>query len=785
MAAVELRYDLRNRPLEESRWHFTAQGPVGDGYARTTYLYDEQARTVTITDDLGRSTQVRADGVGRTVQIRLPDNSLVTTAFLDGGRTVRTTRNGVGGQVVELHALTATGAVSEASTEIAGVRRVMSSTTWLDPFLPGTTYGVAGAATKPTYDAFERVTGSTVGMPDGTGETVSVLLDRDGRVLTRSSVATTNGPSSSWQFAYDALGRVVRATDPAGAATDTEYVGTTDRVWTSVDARRVRTTNTWADAGWLAQSFVDAPTGDDVTLTFIHDSLGRMMTAVRRDGATAAVANSFAWDSLGNAVSETDNQVSGSARTHRYDGAGQRVASTIGAHSISRTFDPLGRQTSLKVGAESPSTATWSYGAPGGPTQRLLRNGVSSVYGYDALSRLTTVADWKGSTRLAAYDWELPLDGVPRRLWSQQRNFAVQNRVYAIDSAGRLNAEQLGTNASFQLAATDVPAAATTTALNTMTSAATRYTLDGRNNWLTRSIGSASTSYARDARDGLTAIGTQAVTSDALGAITGDGSTTYRYDALGLLSEVRPNSGGGRIYKRDALGRIVSETDIASGATTRFAWDGAQRAFVQRPDGSLETTLAAESLDAPVVTLFPNGARRYFHQDRQGSVYAQTDDAGLGQLWLTYSAYGEPSLLNASGRTLPATGVLPNFGYHGLPHDFGLGLVDMRARTYRPTLGRFLSPDPIGLLGDANLFAFANSGPLTWRDPFGLTTKAEEAAAANRAAADHLRTLAVMRGYDIGGLDFRSLASGVAPVSPSVAPGTTSTGITGTQGPTR
>ena len=252
---------------------------------------------------------------------------------------------------------------------------------------------------------------------------------------------------------------------------------------------------------------------------------------------------------------------------------------------------------------------------------------------------------------------------------------------------------------------------------------ATQYSLDGRNNWLTRWNGSTNAAYARDARDALTAIGAQAVSSDETGAITGDGSATYRYDALGLLSEVRPVAGGGRIYKRDALGRIVSEIDLASGGTTRFAWDGAQRVAVQRPDGALETTLAAEGLDQPVVTIFASGSRRYFHQDRQGSVYAQTDDYGAGQLFISYNAYGEPSLRDGSGRALHASGVWSNFGYHGLPHDFGLGLVDMRARTYRPTLGRFLSPDPIGLLGDANLFAFVNSGPLSWRDPWGLAAK--------------------------------------------------------------
>ncbi len=142
--------------------------------------------------------------------------------------------------------------------------------------------------------------------------------------------------------------------------------------------------------------------------------------------------------------------------------------------------------------------------------------------------------------------------------------------------------------------------------------------------------------------------------------------------------------------QRDGLGRVVTETDIATGAITRYGWDGGQRALLKRPAGDLETTVAAEGLDQPVATIYPSGARPYFHQDRQGSVYAQTDDAGIGRLWISYSAYGEPTLRDGSGRALPAVSSLSTFGYHGLPHDFGLGLVDMRARVYKPTLCRFL-----------------------------------------------------------------------------------------------
>lgn len=41
-------------------------------------------------------------------------------------------------------------------------------------------------------------------------------------------------------------------------------------------------------------------------------------------------------------------------------------------------------------------------------------------------------------------------------------------------------------------------------------------------------------------------------------------------------------------------------------------------------------------------------------------------------------------------------------------------------RHYGPTLGRYYSPDPIGITGGSNPYSYV-SNPLQWADPFGLT----------------------------------------------------------------
>ncbi|WP_326542225.1 RHS repeat-associated core domain-containing protein, partial [Pseudorhodoferax sp.] len=62
------------------------------------------------------------------------------------------------------------------------------------------------------------------------------------------------------------------------------------------------------------------------------------------------------------------------------------------------------------------------------------------------------------------------------------------------------------------------------------------------------------------------------------------------------------------------------------------------------------------------------------------------------------------------------------FRFQGQQFDEETGLHYNRFRYYDPAIGRFVSQDPIGLMGGTNSFTYAPN-PIAWVDPLGLRNK--------------------------------------------------------------
>jgi len=99
--------------------------------------------------------------------------------------------------------------------------------------------------------------------------------------------------------------------------------------------------------------------------------------------------------------------------------------------------------------------------------------------------------------------------------------------------------------------------------------------------------------------------------------------------------------------------------------------------------------------------------------NHQYSITAVTTSTGSIAERYAYSAYGQPTILNASGAVISATTLSNRYSFTGREWDATLGLHHFRARWMSPSAGRFLTRDPIGFKGSRwNLYR--NDFELGW-----------------------------------------------------------------------
>jgi RHS repeat-associated protein len=135
--------------------------------------------------------------------------------------------------------------------------------------------------------------------------------------------------------------------------------------------------------------------------------------------------------------------------------------------------------------------------------------------------------------------------------------------------------------------------------------------------------------------------------------------------------------------------------------------------------GAVKQSYRYDPLGQPAATKTGAGAVFYYHHDTQGSpvdVTSSTDT--LHQRW-AYDPYGT-RVLNTVTSGAPAS--TPS--YTGARYEATTGNLDLHARQYNTTTGRFNRPDPAARntsTSYVSAYAYADNVPTLLTDPSGLT----------------------------------------------------------------
>jgi len=211
------------------------------------------------------------------------------------------------------------------------------------------------------------------------------------------------------------------------------------------------------------------------------------------------------------------------------------------------------------------------------------------------------------------------------------------------------------------------------------------------------------------------------------------GTIQYGYDFLDQLVSCNIN---GKIWtaQYDALGRRTSKT--WNDETTEFYWDDFRLAAERCHDGSLRLYIYADSkaLVPFMLTEYDSeddepedGNRYYIFANQLGAPIRLDNESGKTVWQAGLDPYGTATVIGDSDFSMPIR-------FPGHYHDVETGLHYNRFRYYSPEHGRYIQPDPLGIAGGINLFAYVDN-PLIQVDIDGLKKSCNSDGSSNKNKA--------------------------------------------------
>jgi RHS repeat-associated protein len=197
-------------------------------------------------------------------------------------------------------------------------------------------------------------------------------------------------------------------------------------------------------------------------------------------------------------------------------------------------------------------------------------------------------------------------------------------------------------------------------------------------------------------------------------------SMFWDFDNRLVSADTKNDSTADVFYKWDVLGRRVYRDD---GTTATVYVQSGQRTIADYTAGTTATSptytyVYASYIDEPVMRS-GSGNLVYLHRNQQYSIIALTGGSGTVVERYAYTAYGTPTITDASSTVLPSSANNNRYTYTGREWDSQVSFYHYRARMYESASGRFCSRDPIGYVPGPALYEFVGGNSVSYMDPSG------------------------------------------------------------------
>jgi RHS repeat-associated protein len=512
------------------------------------------------------------------------------------------------------------------------------------------------ASTVTTYE-YDRH-GNLISVTDAEGHETAYIYDDMCQV-----VSTTSPDTRTVAYEYDAAGNLLQKTDAMGITVNYDY-DLLSRL-TGVhfpDSEDIVYTYDEGTYGKGRRTGMTDPTG---STTFSYDNRGRMVGKTATvNGVTYPLSRTY---TVGSRLSTITYPRGRSLNYARYlNGKIQGVSTTYNSTTTTLVdnlaYKPFGKPTGLTTGSggtvnnQSNNCDCLEVANPGEPMEQ--------VYTYDENQNLTSIR------------------GTNTPWFNQDFSYDALNRLTsATGSYGTIG-----------------------------------YTYDRVGNRMTRAIEGQTDTYTyitgTNKLQEITGPNPATYTHDANGNITGIGGKTLVYNQNNRLQRVEE---GGTVlgeYAYNGLGQRITKT--VGGNTTVFHYDFDGNIIGEsESDGTFTTEYLYLGASRTAKIDMASGNMYYYHNNYLGTPLLMTDDTGTVVWEADYKPFGEATVN-------PNSTVVNNFRFPGQYYDTETGFHYNYHRYYDPKTGRYLTPDPLGLSGGFNPYAYVKNNPVNRIDPTGL-----------------------------------------------------------------